>query len=144
MKYIVIGIIGSSGLLGFYFLILSLVSGWSFARIQFFENWYWILGLSSGFGIQIAIFTYLKNQKAKLSAGVVTASGGTSALAMVSCCSHYLINILPIIGVSGLAAIIGQYQTEFFIIGAVSNLAGIGYLINKAMKLRENKTRCEI
>ncbi len=131
MKYIVIGITGSFGLLGFYFLILSLVSGWNFAKIQFLENWYWIIGLSFGFGVQIGLFYYLRALRSRMSGKMVAVSGTTSGMAMIACCSHYLVNIIPLIGIAGFAAIIGQYQTEFFIIGAVSNIAGIVYLISK-------------
>jgi len=56
---------------------------------------------------------------------------------MISCCAHYLVNILPIIGISGLAVFIGQYQTELFIAGALSNLLGITYLANKLIKLKK-------
>lgn len=141
-KYPLIGGASGATLLVFYFLILTFVSGWGFAKIQFFQNWYWILGLTLGFGIQIGIFSFLRDQKTRLSAKAVAASGSASTLAMISCCSHYLVNILPIIGISGLAAIIGQYQTEIFIIGAISNLAGIGYMVNKLFKFQKNKT-CE-
>ncbi|MEK9135197.1 MAG: hypothetical protein AAB451_02760 [Patescibacteria group bacterium] len=135
MKYIIVGITGSFGLLGFYFLILTLVSGWDFAKVQFFQNWYWILGLSFGFGTQIMLFNYLKSRHNQTSGKIVAVSGTTSGIAMIACCSHYLVSILPIIGISGIAAIIGQYQTEFFIIGAASNIAGIAYLVNKLWKI---------
>ncbi|MDO8424850.1 MAG: hypothetical protein Q7S70_02830 [bacterium] len=138
-KYPLIGLAAGMALLVFYFLILSLVSGWSFTGVQFRENWYWILGLSSGFGIQIGIFTFLRDQKARLSGKAVAASGSASTLAMISCCSHYLVNVLPIIGISGLAAIVGQYQTEIFVFGIVSNLAGVGYLVIKLMKFKKEK-----
>lgn len=128
-----------AALLIFYFVVLTLVSGWDFALVQFFKNWYWIIGLSFGFGVQIAIFTYLKALKSQLSGKIVAASGTTSGIAMISCCSHYLVNILPIIGISGLVAIIGQYQTELFLLGLISNLAGIGYLTKKLIKFSKNK-----
>jgi len=133
------GFVAGLSLLGVYFLILNLVSGWEFTKIQFKGNWYWIIGLATGFGIQIGIFTYLRAlYRAKVSGKIVVASGTTSTIAMISCCAHYLINILPIIGISGLAVFLGQYQTELFIVGAISNLAGISYLLSKAKKL--NKT----
>ena len=129
--------LGGASLLIFYFIILTLVSGWSFTLIQFAQNWYWITGLSLGFGIQIGLFTYLRilHQK-QVSGKVLAASGTTSGIAMIACCSHYLVNILPIIGISGFLAVIGQYQTELFLVGLVSNLAGIGYLTNKLIKIK--------
>lgn len=123
-------------LLGFYFLILTLISGWNFALAQFFKNWYWIISLSAGFGIQIGLFSCLRALHAKKVSGkAVAVSGTTSGMAMIACCSHYLVNIIPIIGISGFASIIGQFQTEFFLLGLLSNLAGIGYLLNKLIKI---------
>jgi len=136
-KSIVPGLAAMALLLSLYFALLSLVSGWDFAKIQFGDNWYWIISLSVGFGIQIGIFTHLKAMhKAAASGKVVAASGTTSAVAMISCCAHYLVNVLPIIGISGLAAIISQYQIELFWLGLISNILGIAYLGNKLAKLK--------
>lgn len=139
MKYIIFGIAGSSGLLGFYFLILTLVSGWDFAKIQFFQNWYWILGLSFGFGLQIGLFSRLRALRSKADGKVVAVSGSASGLSMIACCSHYLVNIIPIIGISGVASIVGRYQTEIFFVGLIFNLLGVGYMLNKTMELSKIK-----
>ena len=136
-KPVIFGLAATALLLSFYFLILSLVSGWEFTTEQFKDNWYWIVSLSAGFGIQIVLFTYIRAMhKVAASGKVVAASGTTSTVAMVSCCAHYLANVLPIIGVSGLAAIIGQYQTELFWLGLISNALGIAYLARKLIKLK--------
>ena len=76
--------------------------------------------------------------RAATSGKVVVASGTTSTVAMISCCTHYLVNVLPIIGVSGLAAIIGQYQTEIFWVGLISNALGIAYLSGKLIKFKKS------
>ncbi len=139
-KPVIFGLAAAALLLSFYFVILNLVSGWQFTKIQFTDNWYWIISLSIGFGIQIGLFTYLKaTHKAAVSGKVVAASGTTSTVAMVSCCAHYLVNILPVIGVSGLAAIIGQYQTELFWLGLISNIFGIAYLVRKVIQSKNHE-----
>ena len=138
-KSVLKGVVAAVALLVFYFLVLALVSGWDFTLIQFFQNWYWVLGLSFGFGIQIALFTYLRSLRNSVSRGTVIASGTTSGLAMIACCSHYLVNIVPIIGVAGLTTIIGQYQREFFLVGVIFNLAGIGYLASRLVKFQKEK-----
>ena len=140
IKPVIFGAVAMVLLLLLYFLLLSFVSGWNFTEVQFKDNWYWIISLSLGFGIQIGIFTYLRAMhKIAVSGKVVAASGTASTVAMVSCCAHYLANVLPIIGVSGLAAIIGQYQTELFLVGLISNILGIAYLGGKVIKLKPKK-----
>jgi len=47
---------------------------------------------------------------------------------MVSCCTHYLVNLLPVLGATGLVGFVGQYQAELFWFGIASNLAGVAYL----------------
>lgn len=133
------GVAAAASLLIFYFLVLTLVSGRDFTLIQFYQNWYWVLGLSFGFGIQIALFTYLKALKSSVSGKVAVASGATSSLAMIACCSHYLVNIVPVVGIAGLATIIGQYQREFFLVGAIFNLAGISYMVSRLIKFQKKK-----
>ena len=60
LRPIVYGVIASGILLGMYFAALSFVSGWGFAQNQFSLFWYFIVSLSFGFGIQIGLYTYLK------------------------------------------------------------------------------------
>jgi len=126
------GFLAASLLLIFYFATVTLISGWDFTQSQFFKYWYFILTLSLGFGIQVGLYTYLKNslRRKNISARVLTISGSTSGAAMISCCSHYLANILPILGISGFITFVTQYQVQFFWVGLALNLAGIAYMSN--------------
>ena len=125
------GVLASLFLLGVYFIVLSLISGWSFTQQQFFANWYYIVPLTLGFGAQIILFRYLKALHAQMRKSALAVSGATSTAAMLSCCAHYLVNILPVLGATGLVTIAAQYQTEFFWVGLLSNALGIGYLLKK-------------
>jgi Cu+-exporting ATPase len=130
------GLIAAVALLGLYFLIITFIySGWEFAFFQFLRYWYWITALVAGFGVQVGLFSFLRaRHRIRVSGKVVAVSGTTSTVAMLSCCAHYLFNLAPLIGFSGLAALIGQYQTEIFGIGVLTNLIGIGYLVSKVRK----------
>ena len=123
------GVLASSALLAIYFLVLTLVSGWQFAWEQFFSFWYFIISLALGFGIQFGLYTYLKKRTG--SGKVLATSGATSTAAMISCCAHYLTNVLPILGITGVIAFISQYQVRFFWVGLFFNLLGIAYMANK-------------
>lgn len=48
-------------LLVIYFGVVGLISGTSFALDQFAKFWYFIVPLALGFGIQVGLYTYLKN-----------------------------------------------------------------------------------
>jgi Cu+-exporting ATPase len=131
-----IGAIGTFSLLGIYFLILTLVSGWSFALSQFFEFWHFVIGLAIGFGIQIGLHNYLKRAIDQHcgSGKVLAVSGTTSTTAMISCCAHYLTNILPLVGAAGIITLVGQYQIQLFWFGLASNATGIIYMGSRAIK----------
>jgi P-type Cu+ transporter len=54
-RSVMLGIAGMAILLGVYFLVLTVVSGWEFTLIQFFDFWYFIITLAGGFGIQLGL-----------------------------------------------------------------------------------------
>ena len=129
-KSILMGMIGALGLLAIYFSILTLVSGWDFALSQFFEFWPFVISLALGFGIQIGLYSYLNNaiHQHCVSGKVLAVSGTTSTTGMISCCAHYLTNILPAVGAAGIISLVGQYQIQLFWFGLASNTAGILYI----------------
>jgi Cu+-exporting ATPase len=131
-------------LLAVYFGALTAVSGWSFTVSQFSEFWYFIVALAAGFGVQVALFVRLRQvvSQARESGTVLAASGTTSTAAMVSCCAHYLANVAPVIGATGLVAFAAQYQVELFWVGLAFNLAGIAYVGNKLFKAIEEHAQC--
>lgn len=141
-KPISYGILASALLLGVYFATLSLVSGWEFARSQFVSFWYFIASLAIGFGIQIGLYSYLKqlvkNRGMIVGDKTVAVTGTTSTLAMVSCCAHYLANIAPILGIAGVLSVIAQYQVKIFWVGLLFNAFGIAFIANKIIKFKKH------
>jgi Cu+-exporting ATPase len=131
-------------ILAIYFGVVSLISGMDFALEQFAKFWYFIVPLSLGFGIQVGLYTYLKNLVGQhgVSGKVVAVSGTTSTAAMVSCCAHYLANILPILGVTGFLAVVGEYQVELFWVGLAFSAAGIMYISSKVVNASREHQKC--
>lgn len=138
-KSILYGTLASLVLLGVYFVVLTLVSGWKFTLSQFTDYWYFIVSLAIGFGIQIALYQYIKNlvHSGQGMGKVIGVSGTTSTVAMISCCTHYLVNLLPILGVTGLVTFVAQYQVKLFWVGIFFNIAGIVYMLSKIIKLKK-------
>ncbi len=134
MKYraILFGFIAASSLLGLYFAVLAKISGWQYTKLQFATDWYWILTLAIGFGVQVFLFSYARAlHKAAMSGKMLGVTGTTSGAAMLACCTHYLVQFLPFLGIAGIATFVGQYQTWLFAVGVLFNLAGIAYLTYK-------------
>lgn len=140
-KEILSGITATLALLSIYFIIMAIgTRSWSATISQFEDLWYWIMILATGFGIQIVLFTHLQNRikqyhtdnKSKI---IAATSTGTSTVAMVACCAHHVTEILPIIGLSGAAIFLTQYQVSLIIVGIFMNIVGIVYMLRVIVKL---------
>ena len=132
IKVVFQGALATLFLLILYFTIVSLVSGWIFAQDQFSKFWYFIVALAFGFGIQVGQYFYLKEiVKRNVPKRMLATTGTTSTAAMVSCCAHYLANILPALGAAGVITLISQYQVQLFWFGLAFNFIGITYMAGK-------------
>jgi hypothetical protein len=129
------GVLGSLGLLIFYFVTLFLVTKdlqhpWQ----QFLLFQPWMSFLVVGFGIQVGLFSLLKsNNEAR---AVTGAGAGVSGVSMAACCAHHVVDVLPLLGATGLAVFLGEYQKELLIFGVVANLIGIGVMIRLIKRSR--------
>jgi Cu+-exporting ATPase len=52
----------------------------------------------------------------------------------MSCCTHYVANLLPVLGATGVVAVVAQYQIEFFWLGLLFNAAGVVYVGRKLLQ----------
>jgi Cu+-exporting ATPase len=139
-----IGTLAFGVLLAAYFGVVTLVSGWKFTLSQFSDFWFYILPLAAGFGLQVALYMRLRLllHQSKDARTVMAASGTTSTAAMVSCCAHYLVNVAPVLGATGLVTFAAQYQVEFFWIGIAFNAAGVAYIGNKLWNATKEHAQC--
>jgi len=140
------GIAGALALLALYFGLLTLVSGWSFTLEQFAAYWPFVVALAVGFGVQVALFLHLRQlvRGSPAHGKVVAVSGTASTAAMVSCCTHYLVNVLPIVGAAGLVTLAAQYQVELFWVGLAFNAAGIAYIATKVVAATKEHAKCVV
>jgi hypothetical protein len=137
-----LGVLASLAIVGIYLGMNTLTSDWYFARVQFSDYRWWIIGLAIGLGTQVTLYTFfrahLRGQKKTAANSSMAASGGVSAVAMMACCSHYLATVIPLLGISFLSATavasLEQYQPYFFLAGVVSCLFGIGLMVRMMRK----------
>ena len=134
-KPIFLGILAGVSLFLFYMSVITFFQGFEFAILNFKSVWYWIIPLVVGFGTQIGLYNSIKHT-AQMT-GTVAVSGGISGGSMIACCSHFLLNIIPLIGFSGLALFLVKYQTAFFATGIISNVFGIVLMLNHKNKMKK-------
>jgi len=127
-RHALIGVAASLLLLTVYLAILSVAQGLAHALEQTSRLWYWVAVIAGGFGVQAGLFSFirsaLRQRKASATASVAT-SGGVSTVSMAACCAHHLSDVLPLMGLSGLALFLTRYQTIFLLAGVLSNATGI-------------------
>ncbi len=131
-RHILIGAGAAVLLIVIYLGIITLAEGWTHALEQTAEMWYWVLALAGGFGVQAGLFSFIRQsfreRRAVATASVAT-SGGVSAGSMAACCAHHLSDVLPLLGLSGLAAFLANYQLFFIVAGVLSNAVGITIML---------------
>ncbi len=117
-------------LLLLYVAVLTAVSGADFAFSQFAEFWPYVITLATGFGAQVGLYLHLRHLTVRLhqSHCAIAVSGTTSTAAMLACCTHYLANVLPVLGATGLVTFAAQYQIQLFWVGLAFNAAGLAYV----------------
>jgi hypothetical protein len=131
------GLAATLGLMLLYAVTLSAVSGAAYAWDTFLSLWYWIVPLAAGFGLQVGLFGYsrsLARAGVTLHRSGVVASGGASAVSMVMCCTHRLADVLPLVGLAGLALFLSSYLTLFMLAGVLSNFVGTVFLLGEMQK----------
>jgi len=130
---ILYGILAGIGLLLFYLIIVSIFQGIEFAFLNLRSLWYLIFPLVIGFGTQVGLYFSIKHT-AQIT-GTVAATGTISGGSMIACCSHFLLQAIPFIGISGLSLFLVKYQAWFLIVGILSNLFGIIVMLRHKRKM---------
>lgn len=133
---VAVGAAAALGLLGLYLGIITLAQGWTHAAEQLADDRWFVGAIAAGFGAQVGLFAYLRRLHAHAAAGGVAASTGTSTAAMLACCAHHLVDVLPILGLSGAAIFLNAYKTPLLWLGIAMNLLGIVYLLRQVIRRR--------
>lgn len=146
LRAFISGLAAFAALVIIYFAVVGLLSGAAYAREQFATFGVYLVSLAAGFGVQVGLYTYLRQLVASAGASkrVLAVSGTSSTAAMISCCAHYLVNILPVLGATGLVTLAAQYQVQFFWVGLAFNLAGIAYIVSKVVPAAKEHAQCAV
>jgi hypothetical protein len=129
------GLIGAAGLLSLYFGLVSWAESPQHALEFFLQDRWIIMPIILGFGVQVGLYTILKKRLfvpitgTGPSGSLTGASGATSTIAMAACCAHHVTDVLPIIGLTAVAAFLAEFRTAFMLIGLGSTLIGIAVML---------------
>ncbi len=143
-KPFAVGALASLSLAIAYFAILSLLNSFPHAVQTFLQLWYFMLLLILGFGLQMALLSYIRNAHknglchfaAKGAASTVStaASGSVSTASMVACCLHHVSDVAPFLGVSAAVVFFDKFQSFFMLLGIFSSILGTLFMLRIIQK----------
>ncbi len=90
--------------------------------------------IGAGFGVQIGLFVYvrlLRRAFARESVAMSGAGTATSSVAMVACCAHHLADVVPLVGLSGLAVFLVEIRTPLLLVGLATNVLGVAVMLRQ-------------
>ena len=143
VRSVAIGILAGAALLGVYLGIISLAQGPGHALEQLASDAPFVGLIAAGFGTQIALFVELRriDRRHRAGAAVTAASTGTSGAAMLACCAHHVVDLLPLVGLSAAAVFLDAYRTPLLLLGLAMNALGIVVI---GRQLRRARQACAI
>ena len=136
VRAVLIGLAGGLGLLGFYLGVITLAQGWSHALEQLASDRWFVGAIVVGFGIQMGLFAHLRRLHVRMRARGLAAATGANTATMLACCAHHLVEIAPILGLSGAAVVLNAYKTPLLWLGITMNLIGIAVMVRAILRHR--------
>jgi len=140
-RSIIYGGVAGTAVLLINWIVLALL-GYPQMALDIIHRYYiLIVLLIGGFGFQVGLFTYFHRLNA-ISCSTTVTSGGISAVSMILCCSHYLLNLLPFLGAlvgASFLFTLTKYIPFFLWLGVISNAIGIMVLFYQKNKYSKRK-----
>ena len=121
-------------LVALYLVLVSWAQGFDHAASLLGDEWVFVGLVSAGFGTQVGLFAYvrmLRRSMARESLALAGAGTTASSVSMIACCAHHLTDVLPVIGLSGLAIALNDFRIPLMVIGITVNLIGIGIMVRE-------------
>lgn len=103
------GALAATGMALFYATVLIVAAGVGHLVDQIVLDWYWLVLVIPGFGLQV---TLLVEMRQRHSSGMAVAGVGSasSAAGMVACCAHHLAELAPLVGLAGFAGFLTAWK----------------------------------
>lgn len=143
VRSIVVGVLGAAAMALFYAVVVRGASGsWEHLADQVRADWYLLVLVVTGFGIQVGLLSELRRRQRLhgTDAAAGAAGAGASTAGMVACCAHHLADLLPFVGLAGLATFLYDYRLAFVAVGVAINAVAI-VLIVRRLRAETRHTR---
>lgn len=145
-----VGALASAAMTLFYVMVvLGASRSTEHLADQVRTDWYLLLPIVAGFGLQVGLFVELRRRRRvhreAMAAGTVGA--GASTVGMVACCAHHLADLAPIVGATAAATFLYDYRLPFMLSGVGLNAIAIIVASRRLRKIpaaHEEEHACEL
>ena len=136
-RNLVYGGLGTFALLSFYVVLMSLLGrSWQATWKQFVTLAWLMIPLALGFGVQVGMYSALRQAVQARTKGVLAAGGTSASAGMVACCAHHLADVLPFLGLSGISIFLIRYQVPILLLSLGINIVGIAVMYKHLRTMR--------
>ncbi len=127
-RSVLAGGFASAAMAAFYAGVVGGLSG-SLRHLveQVRTDWYLILPIVAGFGVQVGLIAELRRRHRLVREAATAGAAGTgaSAVGMVACCAHHLADLAPFVGATAAATFLYGYRVPFMLVGLGVNAVAI-------------------
>jgi CHASE2 domain-containing sensor protein len=129
---------GASGaLVAFYVTVLWASGGREHLADQARTDWWLLVPIIVAFGVQVALTVELRHRHRTHLAATTGAGTGASAVGMVACCAHHLVDLIPLLGAAGVAGFLFDWRIPLMAAGLAVNLVAVAVAVRRLGHLRQ-------
>lgn len=133
VRSLALGAVGSVGMGAFYVAVIAYASGWQHLGGQIGLDWYFLVPIIAGFGVQVALMVELRaRHRMRPTEAAIGGTGvGSSAVGMLACCAHHLAEVAAIVGATAATTFLANYRVAFMVTGITLNIVGITFALRR-------------
>jgi len=133
VRSIVWGAAASLVMAWFYVAVIAWASGWGHLGDQIRLDWYFLVPIIAGFGVQVSLMMELRarHRVRPTEAAIGGTGAGSSAVGMLACCAHHLTEIAAIVGATAATTFLANYRIAFMVTGIALNAVGITFALRR-------------
>ena len=135
------GCVAATALMAFYISVLAASGGWAHLADQAQTDWWLLAPIAVAFGSQVALTVELRHRHRAHHLTATTGAGtGASTVGMVACCAHHVPDLVPLLGVAGIAGFLFNWRIPLMAGGLAINLAAVAVAGRRLFQLTHTTT----
>ena len=137
------GLAAMAGMAAFYAGVVGAASGAEHLASQARADWPYLAAIVAGFGVQVSLLVEIRRRRvaARGAASAAGVGAGASAVGMVACCAHHLADLLPLVGVAGVAGFLTDWRIPIMLGGIALNAVGVAVAVRRLRRIPRPASR---